>query len=97
MSVKIRLRRMGANKRPFFRVVVTDSRNPVRGGFIESIGWYNPISPTGECRVKMDRLEYWTGHGAQMSTNVKALVKRATPYAQEPAAAQPEAAEPAEG
>jgi len=84
MAVKIRLRRMGANKRPFYRVVVSDGRPATTGRFIETIGWYNPLSPTAECRIKTDRLAYWQGVGAQLTPNVKALVKRAKPYESEP-------------
>lgn len=85
MSVKIRLRRMGARNRPFYRVVVADTRYPTDGRFIETIGWYNPVDKKGECRIKADRLAYWTGVGAQMTTNVAALAKRAKPYETEPA------------
>ena len=93
MAVKIRLRRMASRNRPFYRVVVTDNRAPTDGRFIETIGWYNPVDKTGECRIKTDRLSYWTSVGAQMTTNVAALAKRAKPYEQEPADAPKDTAE----
>ncbi|MFT5121750.1 MAG: small subunit ribosomal protein S16 [Kiritimatiellia bacterium] len=80
MAVKIRLRRMGARNRPFFRVVVADSRCSNSGRVIESIGYYDPMRPAGDCVLKLDRLAYWQGNGAITTTNVKALVKRAIPY-----------------
>ena len=80
MAVKIRLRRMGARNRPFFRVVVADARSPNSGRIIESIGYYDPMRAMGDCVVKLDRLEYWQGNGAIATGNVKALIKRAIPY-----------------
>lgn len=80
MSVKIRLRRMGAKNRPFYRVVVADSRCSNTGRFIETIGYYDPMKPAGDCVLKLERLEHWKSEGAQVSGNVKALVKRAIPY-----------------
>jgi small subunit ribosomal protein S16 len=92
MAVKIRLRRMGARNRPFFRVVVADSRSPNNGRIIESIGYYDPMRPMGDCVMKLDRLEYWKGNGAIATGNVKALIKRAIPYEKtlQPAVAIPE-------
>jgi small subunit ribosomal protein S16 len=80
MSVKIRLRRMGTINRAFFRVVAVNSTEGSAGKYLENLGYYNPRHPQGEAIVKMDRLDYWKGVGAQMSTAVKALLKRAKPY-----------------
>ncbi|MFP6907531.1 MAG: 30S ribosomal protein S16 [Verrucomicrobiota bacterium] len=92
MAVKIRLRRMGARNRPFFRVVVADSRSPNSGRIIESIGYYDPMRVMGDCVMKLDRLDYWQGNGAIATGNVKALIKRAIPYEKtlKPALAAPE-------
>ena len=75
--VVIRLSRGGAKKRPFFHIVATDSRNRRDGGFIERVGFYNPVAPEGEegLRIAMDRVTYWTGNGAQLSPTVARLVK----------------------
>ena len=77
--VAIRLRRAGSKKRPFFRVVVTDSRNRRDGRFIERVGLYNPVAAGGEqpLRVAFDRIEHWTSTGAQMSPTVERLVAQA--------------------
>ena len=78
MAVKIRLRRMGNKNNPFFRIVVADSRSPTDGRFIETIGWYDPMKKGDvSFKVKLDRVEYWRGNGAQVSDTVANLVKRA--------------------
>ncbi len=69
----IRLTRMGRKKRPFYRIVVTDSRKRRDGGWIESIGYYNPVSKDKEIKIDEDRLNYWLSVGAQMSPTVKRL------------------------
>jgi small subunit ribosomal protein S16 len=74
--VKLRLARAGAKKHPFYRVVVTDSRNPRDGRFIEQIGTYSPMKDPVEFQMKMDRVEYWLGVGAQTSESVKKLLMR---------------------
>ena len=86
--VVIRLARGGAKKRPFFNVVVTDSRNPRDGRFIERLGFYDPKAPQGResLRIAMDRLSHWQGQGAQVSDTVARLVKR---FAHKQAAGQP--------
>ena len=87
--VVIRLARGGAKKRPFYNMVVTDSRNRRDGRFVERIGFYNPVA-SGQAealRVAFDRVEYWTGVGAQMSPTVDRLVKQAKGAAVAPAAA----------
>jgi small subunit ribosomal protein S16 len=76
--VVIRLARGGAKKRPFYNVVVTDSRNRRDGRFIERLGFYNPIAGEGEegLRLALDRIGYWQAQGARMSETVAGLVKR---------------------
>ncbi len=76
--VVIRLARGGAKKRPFYNIVVTDSRNPRDGRFIERVGFYNPIASDREegLRLAMDRIAYWKEHGAKLSDTVEMLVKR---------------------
>lgn len=75
--VKIRLTRGGAKKRPFYHIVVTDSRNKRDGRSLERLGYYNPIAGASEKRVELDaaRVQHWIGHGAQMSDKVASLVK----------------------
>lgn len=74
MSVKLRLSRVGAKKNPFYRVVVTDSRNPRDGKFIEHVGIYDPNRDPVEIRFDMDRVNYWIGVGAQPSETVSELL-----------------------
>ena len=73
--VKIRLARFGRKKRPFYRIVVTDSRKRRDSGWIESIGYYNPLTNPKTVEIDMDRLNYWLGVGAQMSDRVAKLKK----------------------
>jgi small subunit ribosomal protein S16 len=73
--VKIRLKRMGAAKRPFYRVVVADSRSPRDGRFIENIGKYHPLDDPSIIEIDEDRALYWLGQGAQPSEQVQALLK----------------------
>ena len=77
--VVIRLARGGAKKRPFYHVVVTDSRNPRDGSYIERLGYFNPIATGGETRFHVDqaRLSHWLTVGAQPSERVEALIKAA--------------------
>lgn len=77
MAVKIRLRRMGAKKAPFYRVVVADSRSPRDGRFIEEIGYYNPITEPATIKIDAEKAAKWIGNGAQPSDTVKSLFKRA--------------------
>ena len=76
MAVKIRLRRMGAKKAPFYRVVVADSRFPRDGRFIEELGYYNPISEPVEVKIDADKAKTWIKNGAQPTDTVKALLKK---------------------
>lgn len=73
MAVRIRLRRMGAKKQPFYRVVVADSRSPRDGRFIEEIGYYNPCTDPATISIKEERAIEWMKKGAQPSETVKAL------------------------
>ncbi|MDR2530110.1 MAG: 30S ribosomal protein S16 [Oscillospiraceae bacterium] len=74
--VKIRLRRMGAKKAPFYRVVVADSRSPRDGRFIEEIGTYNPRTQPSETKVDEERVRYWLSNGAQPTDIVRTLLKK---------------------
>ena len=76
--VVIRLARGGAKKRPFFNIVVADSRNRRDGRFIERVGFYNPIATKGEeaLRLAVDRISFWQDRGAKLSDTVAGLVKR---------------------
>ena len=75
MAVKIRLRRMGAKKQPFYRIVVADSRYPRDGRFIEEIGYYNPLSDPSDVKVVAEKVEKWIKNGAQPTDTVKKLLK----------------------
>ena len=75
--VKIRLRRMGAKKAPFYRIVVADSRYPRDGRFIEEIGIYNPVANPAELNVDVERAQAWIKTGAQPSETVRDLLKKA--------------------
>ena len=73
---KIRLRRMGAKKAPFYRIVVADSRSPRDGRFIEEIGTYNPMLEPSEFKVDADKVREWMKNGAQPTETVKTLLKK---------------------
>jgi small subunit ribosomal protein S16 len=76
MSVSIRLRREGAKNRPYYKVVVADSRSPRDGKFIEVIGTYDPKKPGHNSSLNVDRAEYWITKGAQPSDTVRSLIKK---------------------
>lgn len=76
MAVKIRLRRMGAKKAPFYRIVVADSRYPRDGRFIEEIGYYNPLTEPAEVKIDAEKARKWMKNGAQPTDTVKALLKK---------------------
>ena len=76
MAVSIRLRREGAKNRPYYKVVVADSRSPRDGKFIEIIGTYDPKKPDQNSTLKVDRAEYWITRGAQASDTVRNLIKK---------------------
>ena len=75
MAVKIRLRRMGAKKKPFYRIVVADSRFPRDGRFIEEIGYYNPLTEPVQVKVDREKFDKWISNGAQPTDTVKRLIK----------------------
>lgn len=75
--VKIRLRRMGAKKNPFYRIVVADSRFPRDGRFIEELGTYDPQADSDKLKVDTERAAYWVKNGAQPTETVRALLKKA--------------------
>jgi len=77
MAVKIRLRRMGAKKKPFYRIIVADSRSPRDGRFIEEIGTYDPLKDPSEIKVDGEKAKKWIADGAQPTETVKALLKKA--------------------
>lgn len=87
MAVKVRLRRMGSNKRPFYRIVASDGRTATSGRFIETLGWYDPKKPADkDVELNVERVAYWQGCGAQLSDTVRNLLRRVkdrpTPAAQ---------------
>ena len=75
MAVKIRLKRMGSNKKPFYRIVVADSRAPRDGKFIEEIGYYNPVSEPKQIKINDEKAKKWLGVGAQPTETVKKLLQ----------------------
>jgi small subunit ribosomal protein S16 len=77
MAVKIRLKRIGAKKAPFYRVVVADSRYPRDGRFIEEIGYYNPLTNPVEIKIDAEKANKWISNGAQPTETVKSLLKKA--------------------
>jgi len=74
--VKIRLKRMGAHKKPFYRVVVADSRTPRNGKFIEEIGTYDPLKNPSEIKIDNEAAQRWLANGAQPTDTVRALLKK---------------------
>ncbi|MBW2565108.1 MAG: 30S ribosomal protein S16, partial [Deltaproteobacteria bacterium] len=76
MSVKIRLARHGAKKRPFYRIVVADNESPRDGRYLENVGTYNPLKEPVEVSVKKERIRYWMDQGAIPSDTVKSLLKK---------------------
>lgn len=77
MAVRIRLKRMGAKKKPFYRIVVADSRYPRDGRFIEEIGFYNPTTKPTTFEVDAEKVQQWLSKGARPSDTVKALFEKA--------------------
>ena len=76
MAVKIRLRRMGAKKAPFYRVVVADSRYPRDGRFIEEIGYYNPMTEPADIKIDAEKAKKWIENGAQPTDTAKSILKK---------------------
>ncbi|TOY70920.1 30S ribosomal protein S16 [Leuconostoc citreum] len=99
MSVKIRLKRMGAKKRPFYRVVIADSRSPRDGRFIETVGTYNPIAQPAEIKLDEAKILTWLSNGAQPSDTARNLLSNAgilAKFAEMKAAKKSTAAKPTE-
>lgn len=76
MSVKIRLARYGAKKRPFYRIVAAEGECPRDGKFLENLGTYNPLNTPAEVNMKADRVQYWISQGATPTDTVKSLLKK---------------------
>ena len=76
MATKIRLRRMGAKRQPYYRVVVADSRSPRDGRFIEEIGYYNPLTTPAEIKIDEEKALAWLKTGAETSETVRTLLKK---------------------
>lgn len=76
MAVKIKLRRMGAKKKPFYRIVVADARSPRDGKFIEEIGYYNPLKDPVEIKLDNEKVMKWKANGAQPTNKVRALINK---------------------
>jgi len=76
MSVKIRLARHGAKKRPFYRIVIADSESPRDGKFLENVGTYNPLTDPAEVSLKQERIKHWIDQGAIPTDTVKNLLKK---------------------
>ena len=75
--VKMRLRRLGAKKQPFYRVIVADERSPRNGRFIEELGYYNPLTEPATIKIDADKAKEWIKNGAQPTETVKVLLKKA--------------------
>ena len=75
--VKIRLKRMGAHKKPFYRIVVADSRNARNGRFIDEIGYFNPMVEPNDVKIDAEKAKAWMGTGAQPTERVRTLLKNA--------------------
>ena len=76
MAVKMRLRRIGAKKAPFYRVIIADSRSPRDGRFIEEIGYYNPLTEPAEIKIDAEKAKKWISNGAQPTETVEALLNK---------------------
>ena len=81
MAVKLRLKRMGAKQKPFYRIIVADSRSPRDGRFIETVGTYDPVKAENNITVKEDRVAYWLDNGAQPTDTVKSILSKSGVWA----------------
>lgn len=79
MALKIRLRQQGRTNRPFYRVVLADSRSPRDGKYVEMLGWYNPFEEENNVLLDSQKIAYWVGQGAQITEAVQSLMHRAAP------------------
>lgn len=75
MAVKIRMTRVGSNKKPFFRIVVADEKRKINGRYLENVGWYDPKLARNNFELKLDRIEHWKAKGAILSDSVRSLVR----------------------
>jgi len=89
MAVVVRLRRMGTNKQPFFRVVAADERCSNKGRFLETLGWYNPRKEGVNYDLNLERIDYWKGVGARTTETVDSLISKARRGDKEPEVAEP--------
>ena len=83
MAVKIRLKRIGSKKSPFYRIIVADSRSPRDGRFIEEIGYYNPLTEPKTVKIDNERAQNWLGNGAKPTDSVDKIFKMSGVYEQE--------------
>ncbi len=95
MAVKIRLRRMGAKKSPFYRIVVADSRSPRDGRFIDEVGYYDPMTNPATIKLNNEKVEKWLANGAQPTETVRSIINK-TKSAAAPAEEAPVEEAPAE-
>jgi small subunit ribosomal protein S16 len=81
MALKIRLRQQGRTNRAFYRLVVTDSRSPRDGKYVEALGWYNPVEEADDKKlaIKTDRIQHWLNVGAQLTENAENLIRKSAP------------------
>jgi small subunit ribosomal protein S16 len=81
MALKIRLRQQGRNNRPFYRLVVADSRSPRDGKYVEAIGWYNPFGVTADLEFSLnaERAQHWLSQGAILTESAESLIKKSAP------------------
>jgi small subunit ribosomal protein S16 len=77
MATVIRLKRMGSNKKPFFRIIVAEKTSPRDGRFIEQLGYYDPKKKADNVSLDLERIQYWVSHGAKPSETVQSLIKKA--------------------
>lgn len=88
MAVKLRLRRMGANKKPFYRIIAADARSANQGTFLEEIGWYDPVKKEESYKLNLERAEYWLAKGAQPTETVMNFIKKSRKSARNAPAAE---------
>ncbi|MCR4581721.1 MAG: 30S ribosomal protein S16 [Bacilli bacterium] len=81
MAVKLRLKRMGAKQKPFYRIIVADSRSPRDGRFIETVGTYDPVKKDNNISVNEERVNYWLTNGAQPTDTVKSILSKSGVWA----------------
>ena len=84
--VRIRLTRLGAKKRPFYRIVAVDSRMPRKGRYLDNVGVYDPMQEPALIQIDREKLDRWVGKGAQLTDSVKSLLPKAKPMTREPLA-----------